>query len=411
MYNTIINDRLDYLKTPCYIIDENKFEDNLKKFKEKFFNQWGENIIFGYSIKTNHNINLMKLAKENKMYAEAVSDDEYHYSLFSGFQYQNIIYNGPQKSEKLLLEALSHNGIINIDNLTELKIIKDFKEAKKEIKAQIGLRINFDLEKECCGETTAGNEVSRFGICIENGDFGKAVQELKKMDIPINGLHLHYSSKTRSKKVFESLAKKAVNLITKFDLIKTLKYIDVGGGFFLGENTFSKDKPTLQDYAITICNELKKVLNPNTVSLILEPGASLIASSVEYYTRIINEREIRNAKILTVDGTILHINPFMVDRKYEYEIISKIPKSSIYDKKQILCGATCMENDRFFSILNLFRLEKGDIIKFKYAGAYTMGFNNYFINTPPYVYVYDGDSFSLVKDKLNWYDEKKVGVE
>ena len=44
-----------------------------------------------------------------------------------------------------------------------------------------------------------------------------------------------------------------------------------------------------------------------------------------------------------------------------------------------------MENDRLAVLYNLGELQEGDVLSFKFAGAYTMGFNSYFILNPPYV--------------------------
>ena len=48
---------------------------------------------------------------------------------------------------------------------------------------------------------------------------------------------------------------------------------------------------------------------------------------------------------------------------------------------------------------NHVELSKGDCLWVENAGAYTMSFNNCFINVPPYIYEYMSDKYTLVRDK------------
>ena len=387
------------LLTPCYVIDANKFKENIIAFKTVFSNKWGGNIKLGYSIKTNHNKAFLNLAKEYGMYAEAVSDDEYLLAIHSGYNDRAMIFNGPQKSSNFFLDALKHGAIVNLDNQGELDVLKNSKLNFCDISGKIGLRVNFDLEKICPGETTAGSYPSRFGFCVENGEFASAIDQLHMLDIPISGLHLHYSSKTRSKNIFRALAAKAAELIEDYNLLNEIVYLDMGGGFFYGKNIFSKGKPDLETYATVISEQLKKVLHAKDIELILEPGAALISSAVEYYTTIINERVIRNIKMLTVDGSVLHVNPFMRDRNILYTIDRRACSKHKIINEQVICGSTCMENDRIALVDHQKELNKGDIIKCSLAGAYTMGFNNCFINLPPYIYLKKDDNCELIRKK------------
>lgn len=387
------------LLTPCYLIDANIFKENIMAFKEAFSNKWDGNVKFGYSIKTNHNKIFLNLAKEYGMYAEAVSDDEYNLAIYSGYKNKEIIFNGPQKSSDLFLSALRYGAIVNLDNQEELEVLKSSKLSSFDISGKIGLRVNFDLEKICPGETTAGLYPSRFGFCVENGEFSSAIDQLHMLGLPISGLHMHYSSKTRSANIFGALAAKAAELIEAYNLKNEITYLDIGGGFFYGNNIFSAGKPDLETYATVITEKLKKVICSEDIELILEPGAAIISSAVEYYTTIINERVIRDKKVVTADGSVLHINPFMKNREVLYTINRQVCGDRKIVNEQMICGSTCMENDRIGLVDHQKEINKGDIIKCSLAGAYTMGFNSCFINLPPYIYLKKDNNFELIRKK------------
>lgn len=363
------------VNTPYYKIDYDVFEENIKSVMDAFDAQWDKNTMYGYSVKTNHYQGLIKYAYEkHDWFVETVSPDEYNYALKIGTKKNRIIFNGPCKGETLK-SALLNNSYINLDNLDE---VKEFcKINTNPMLENIGVRINFDLEKECPDETTAGKYVSRFGIDVTSSDFEKAVKLLKENGLQKIGLHLHTSTKTRSLKVFEALANMAVQLKEKYEL--SLSFVDMGGGFFGGQVV--DGKPTMPQYAKSICDILKKSIDPKETVLILEPGASVIATSVTYITKVINIRDIRDTRIVTLDGTLLHINPFMAKRNQPFEFYGDEKRKNV--EKQILCGCTCMENDRFAKLKDYQELKVGDLLEFKYAGAYTMAFNSNFIVAPP----------------------------
>lgn len=368
-------------QTPCYLIDLKRFEENCRAIMEPFLEKWDGRTEFGYSVKTNHDANLIRYAAEHLgWYVETVSPNEYGYA-HDFVSPERIIFNGPCKG-KTLLEAYEKGSIINLDHMKEVEelcLYLGLKHHRKE--TEVGLRVNFDLETLCPGETTAGEAVSRFGICYENGDFEKAVIMLRNAGLEINGIHLHTSTKSRSAKVFTMLARKAVELAKEYQL--RLQYIDMGGGFFGGQKV--EGKPSMEEYAAAICGELKNGFKPEETRLILEPGASVIATSMEYMTRVINTRDIRGERIVTLDGTVLHINPFMSHRTPVYRLVQM--QESSRKGKQLICGCTCMENDRFLVTEDEKTVETGDIFLFQNAGAYTEAFNSEFILNQPKVYV------------------------
>ena len=168
---------MNSLNTPCYIINKKVFYKNVNCLAEAFKLHWGPNLRLGYSIKTNHYSWFLKEAQEMNFMAEAVSGDELELAINEGFDPQNIILNGPQKREKDIELILRSGGILNVDNFNDINIIKKLANLnQKGLTGKVGLRVNFDLEKICDGETTAGKEVSRFGLSLENGDIKNAIE-------------------------------------------------------------------------------------------------------------------------------------------------------------------------------------------------------------------------------------------
>lgn len=378
------------LQTPCYIINAEEYESNIKEFEAEFRKRWSGEVLFGYSVKTNHYPYFMKVAKEYGWYAETVSATEYMHSEALGFPKQEIILNGPQKKD-LLISACVDGGIVNLDSMLEVdKLCLELPQEYRK-KAIVGIRINFDLEKECPGETTCGTETTRFGICYENGDVERAILKLQNAGIKISGLHMHASTSSRSTRVYKALATMAGKVAKEYKL--DLSYVDIGGGYFGGK--FFAGKPSVEEYAQIITDTLKEYFEPEKVMLILEPGAGILATAADYLTSVLNIKEIRGKRVVTLDGTCLHINHFMKKQQTPCTLIN--PGEEM-EEEQVLGGNTCMEMDRFY-----LRDKKNEILEdtkilFHCTGAYTMTHNGCFINTLPNIYVKKaGDDYELLR--------------
>ena len=117
---------LEQLKTlekqfgsPMYLFRENDFVKNYKDFVgcfEKYYSKYQ----LSYSYKTNYTPYICKLVKELGGSAEGVSDMECGVALAVGYEPKQIVYNGPFKGE-LGVKCLLEGGLVNIDNLEELK--------------------------------------------------------------------------------------------------------------------------------------------------------------------------------------------------------------------------------------------------------------------------------------------------
>lgn len=381
------------LKTPCYIINQSEYESNIKEFMEAFNNAWNGQVDYGYSVKTNHLPHMLKTAMDLGWKAEVVSPDEYEFALQCGATECQIIFNGPQKRKKAL-DALLAGAIVNVDNLEELSYICKEIPGDACSNVKLGLRVNYDIEKDCPGETTCKGVVNRFGISYENGELKKAIEILKDSGMILSGLHMHESSSSRSLNIFKSIADKTCEIIEKYDL-NELKYIDIGGGFF-GGNLFP-GKPSYSEYAEVICKSLKRVLDPTRVKLILEPGAAVLATSMDYLTAVLNTRDIRGQKIVTVDGSVIHINPMMNPHETPFTLIDG---GDDIDLPPIIAGSTCMEMDRFLPRGLKNQVLPESRLLFHACGAYMSTHNSSFINAAPNIYIMRAENdYELLREK------------
>lgn len=363
------------IKTPYFIINENELKSNIEGLHSALKKYW-ENYIIGYSCKTNSLPWIINFMKLNNCYAEVVSDFEYDLVKKIGYDEKSIVFNGPNKGKDKLIHALKEGSIVNIDSSREIEWLKNI---KLDTEVRVGVRINFDLDKQCPNETSFGREGSRFGFSFENGALEQAIKDINSIEnLKVNGVHIHYTAKTRSLNVYKVLAQKVCEISKFFDY--ELEYIDIGGGFFGGV----PNKPTYDDYISVISTELSKVFNYKNTKLIVEPGSAIIGSPVDFICEVVDIKDTFAKRIVTVNGSRNNIDPLMIKTSYFHSIESE---SKNIIQEQVICGYTCLDYDRILKLENNKELKRGDKIIFNKVGAYTMSLSPLFIEYFPAVYV------------------------
>ncbi|MCM1253441.1 MAG: pyridoxal-dependent decarboxylase [Clostridium sp.] len=386
---------MDTLQTPYFIIDEDILQNYYDMLTGSLEQNWN-NYLVGYSFKTNSLPWLVSFVKKNGAYAEVVSEDEYLLARYLGYDSSEIIYNGPYKSEASFRDVLLAGGYVNLDSRMEIEWLTRLASEYPDRMFPVGVRINFDLEKMCPGETTMGEVSGRFGFCYETGKFADALQTLQQIpNVSVTGLHLHSSSKSRSVNIFRSIARMACQLKQEFQL--SLSYVDLGGGYCGG----MEGRPEYPDYFPVVAKELFQCFSPAETKLIVEPGISLISKCSFFTTSIYDTRDIKGTRYVMTDGSRFNIDATMIKTSHLFHVDYKddnTDKRPIMDK-QVISGYTCMECDRMFLYENQPELIPGDKIIYENVGGYTMSLNPLFIQYFPPVYVKKGQGMTQVRRK------------
>lgn len=373
------------IQTPFFVLDRKVMVDEVQKLNYAIATYW-PNTIPAYSVKTNSLPYLAKMLNELGVYAEVVSQDEYEMVGLCGYSPDKIVCNGPIKSSAFVADLMDHHVMLNIDSHVELTHAIAHAKSNPESRYGVGLRVNVDIEKYFPSESKAGEQGSRFGFCMENDELSEAVSLLRSCgNIYINGLHLHVSTSTRKVEIYEWLAGLFSQLVKQYSLT-AIEYFDIGGGFFGG----MPNKPGWNDYISAVA----KILTNNgfkseSLTLILEPGVSLLAGAFSYYASVIDVKQTNRSRFVVTDGSRIHIDPFFHKTSYFYEHITESCNPEI--DKQIVVGFTCLEYDNIMTLENKPEIKIGDVFRFDKLGAYTITLSPLFISYFPAVYVREED--------------------
>lgn len=386
------------MKTPYFLISEEKLNANIRNFKKALQDLW-PNSMLAYSVKTNSLPWILQYLKDADVIAEVVSDEEYQLAKLCGYSDNHIVFNGPIKGEETFQQAFLGKAVINLDSTKDLEYLKRY---GKDIKGCVGIRVNVDPKVFNPEDIGYEEDGFRFGFSEETGDFVKALNCIQNVcpncDI---GIHLHCNSITRSINVYIALARYAVELVKKYSI--KLSFIDMGGGYFGGV----EGKPVPYDYISAIKNELMRQINPNETKLIVEPGSAIIGSAVDLYTSVLDVKDTNCTRIVTTDGSRIHIDPLWKKTHYMYSLQSTELHHVQFDR-QIVCGYTCMDHDRIMIVKNEKELHVDDKIIYHRVGAYSMTFGGMFIRYYPDVYVKLNDGIHKVRNRISAEDYYKI---
>ena len=354
-----------------FILDSIKFRENFQKFLKAFKSHYPK-ICIGYSYKTNYTPHLCQIVNKEGGYAEIASEMEYEAAKKIGVPINKIIYNGPSKSKKSLVEAAKKGAIINLDNLNEIPLLKIASRSNPKNKIRVVLRINFDI----------GKQISRFGIDPEGKELEIILSQINDLfNVDLVGLHCHFPF--RDLNSFRIRAQKLSNLINTIFPKELPDIINIGGGYY-SENIPSqlvKSKLKYSDYAKVIGKVLSKKFSKKKKwpTLFLEPGTALVSNCQIFCTQINSVKKVHGIGFATVGGSVLDISPNARSSKLPVQVIlnQNIKRNKLHSTYNVV-GYTCIESDYLTHNLNAPLLE-GDFVVYSNVGSYSV------VMRPPFI--------------------------
>lgn len=359
-------------KTPCYIMDENLIRDNIRRFKESF----GKDNIVVYAGKTFLNSYMVKLIKSENMYLDVVSHGELFIAYSNGFNMENIIFHGSNKTlDEIKIGIELSVGRFVCDSVEEITLIEKIsKELNK--KTKVFLRINPGIDAHTHDYIKTACIDSKFGISKDINIILYILDKYKNNpNIEIIGLHSHIGSQIFSKEAFKDQVDEMMSLINEIKIRResiNISELNLGGGF--GIYYTKDDSPSsIEEQVGSIIDRVKyncEKFNINIPKLYIEPGRSIVgnAGTTLYEIGIIKEIPgIRN--YVSVDGGMTdNIRPALYDAKYECLIVNKAGVEGNY--KATITGKCCESGDIVVKDAIIQEPKRGDILGIFSTGAY-----------------------------------------
>ena len=342
------------------------------------------NLKIHFSLKSNFNEKIVRLfASHEEIGADCVSGGEVDYSL-KFFPKEKIVFAGIGKTDKEIENAVD-NGIfcLNVESYEELENLNEICKRKKK-KMNFATRINPNIEAHTHEKIITGLNENKFGIYLEE-DENKYYNKIKEVYFNLNnkyeylnfiGLHFHIGSNILNFTDFAVLCKKIDKIVDKLnDNNISITYLNLGGGLGVDYNeTYLHPIPDFEGYFNTYLTNLTclQKIGPNyngnkNITLHFELGRSLIAQSGYVISKVNYVKEGIKKKFAILDAGMNDlIRPAMYDALHQIERVELNDEKEMYD----VVGPICESSDVFAKNYTMDKLQKGDYVLIRTAGAY-----------------------------------------
>lgn len=401
--------------TPLYVYDVALIRERARAFK-RTFESAGITAQVAYASKAFSTVAMVQLAAEEGLSLDVVSGGELYTALAAGFPTEKIHFHGNNKSRDELLMAIEHNiGCIVVDNFYELEMLKAICKEKKTV-IKVLLRVTPGIEAHTHDYILTGQEDSKFGFDLQNGQADEAMQHcLEDQHIEVLGLHCHIGSQIfettgfilAAQKIFEKLHQ------WKKDLAFQSTVLNLGGGFGIRYTDEDDPIPAAQ-YVEEIIAEVKRQASRYSMAMPeiwIEPGRSLVGDAGTTLYRIGSRKDVPNVRqYVAVDGGMSdNIRPALYQAKYEAVLANRVMDKP--EETVSIAGKCCESGDMLIWDLPLPKAGDQDLLAVFCTGAYGYSMANNYNRLPrPAVVFLEDSKDTLVVRRETFEDMVKLDL-
>ena len=368
--------------TPTFIYDELHLRETCREAVAAF----GVDRVI-YATKAFINTAMVKLANEEGLLLDVATGGELFVALNAGVPANRCVLHGNNKSEEELRTAMSA-GLrhIVVDSFDEIDRIERL-HAEGLPAPRVQLRITPGLHVETHAYVSTGQDDSKFGFNLNNGDAHRAVERARTSQaIDLVGIHCHIGSNVVTVANFEDAWRVMVELFTPLSLPE----ITLGGGLGVAY-TSEEVAPTMQQWA-DVLKRATTAMPAGTV-VYVEPGRSIVAAAAITVYSVGTVKPIDGIRTyVAVDGGMSD-NPRPMMYGSEYEAFDPQRVTAPRNERARIVGKHCESGDiLIFDAPIAEDVKVGDLLAIPVTGAYgySMASNYNKVPRPAVVFVMSG---------------------
>lgn len=380
--------------TPVYVMSEAEIRRRFKRFAKTF----GPKIELQYCVKTNSNLEILRMAREEGFGLDCSSVGELILGLLADFKPRQLSFTNLYKTEqdihfaaKIGVQSVTADSYEDIE-----KIAMTAKKLRKHIDTVI--RVNPMLT--IGSYSTRGN---KYGIPI--GYLMRAIDMARKAPyVDFTGFHFMGGYVYHSR-VYKAAARAFAKIIRQCeDRGIPVKSVSLGGGFpaAIGDE-FAFPIEEMRDFPAYWDRLMKRhgILYPPR--LLFEPGKAIVMNAGIGLMRVVSKKRLglRN-RMIVCDGSTYNFVPdffTLLDGKTKYDILPASKMNARRVHNVTIGGNTCDCWDLIVKDMHLPKLRSGDLIAAMDVGGYAQVLANNFntIRRAPVVLVHPNGTFKLIR--------------
>jgi ornithine decarboxylase len=383
MDKKILNKKLKALAekhgTPILVMDLEVIRDNYRRLVENV-----KNSKIYYAVKANSHIEILKLLRDLGSYFDVASRPEIEKLLSIGVEPERMSFgNTIKKSSDIAFAYEKGIKMFAVDSEMEIEKI-----AKNAPNSDIYVRISTNgMEDDADWPLT-----KKFGTSVDHAI--SLVKYAHSLGLNPIGVSFHVGSQNYNPENWR-VAIREVSVV--FEEARRMgiemKMVNTGGGMPV---KYSKNIPTVEEISAVINEAIADYIGED-VTVILEPGRSMVGNAGTMITSVILRSQKGEEKWIYTDAGVFHgLTETIQNIRYEVEVIGKEDEEK---EKFVLAGPTCDSVDVMYYDINLPKTTTMDDLVVLYnTGAYTTEYGTNFNGIPSPKIIFESSIF--VKQEL-----------
>ncbi len=380
--------------TPCYVYVSDVITQNYSELTKSL---GSIPHLICYAVKANSNVSIIKTLAQQGAGADIVSGGELYRALEAEVPPEKIVFSGVGKTREEIDFAIRKKILcFNIESEQELLQIDLVAKSHRKV-ANVSIRINPDVDPKTHPYIATGLKKSKFGIPYKKAlDLIK--QSLRLKNVNLMGLGCHIGSQITSVSPFVDATKRMLKLLDQVQKLKPeITHLDLGGG--LGIMYSKEHPPSLASWAQSFSKEIED----RKLTLILEPGRSLVGNAGVLLTRVLYGKRGESSNFVVVDSGM---NDLIRPALYgAYHTILPVHYRKYKKIKASVVGPCCESGDILTKPRRIQNFQPNDVLAIMSCGAYGASMSSHYNSRAKIaeVLIHDGKHF-IIRERETYED-------
>jgi diaminopimelate decarboxylase len=382
----------DAVGTPVYVYSAATIRRHVRVFRDAVAGLGEDGApLIAYAVKANPNAAVLSVLAGLGCGADVVSAGELLRARAAGIPAARIVFSGVGKTEEEMALALEHGiGQFNLESEEEAATLSRVASAMERT-APVAYRVNPDVDAGTHAKISTGRSENKFGIAHDLAPAAYA-RAAALPGLRVRGIAVHIGSQLTDLAPLAAAFARVGGLIAALRADgHAIETADLGGGLGVPYDPGRPAPPAPADYGAMVA----RATEGWNVRLIFEPGRLIVGNAGVLLTRVIRVKPGVAAPFVIVDSGMNDLmRPALYDAWHEIQAVAPRGETMLAN----VVGPVCETGDTFAMHRSMDRVEQGDLVVFRTAGAYAATMASTYNSRPltPEILV-DGARWAVVR--------------
>ena len=379
--------------TPVYVYSTATLTRHFNLFRQAL--DWTDHLVC-FAVKANSNLAVLKLLGDLGAGMDVVSGGEYARARAAGVPGERIVFSGVGKTREEMAQAI-RGGIrqFNVESEPELAALSEVAQSLGAT-VPIAVRVNPDVDAKTHAKIATGKSENKFGIPIARAREVYA-HAAALPGLQVVGIDMHIGSQLTDLEPYRQAYTRMADLcLTLRADGHPIMRLDLGGGLGIPYRRDNAAPPLPIEYGQVV----RETVGDLGCEIEIEPGRNIAGNAGILLASVIWTKQGEGRDFLIVDAAMNDlIRPAMYDAHHDILPVRERAPGTEPAPVDVV-GPVCETGDTFARGVPLPRLDDGELVAFRSAGAYGAVMASEYNSRPlvPEVLV-AGDRFDVIRPR------------